>query len=350
MPVTVIVGGQFGSEGKGKVAHYLAKEMEASVVIRCGGPNSGHTVIDPDGNPIIFQIIPTASILPDVKIVLCAGTYIDLNILKKEIEIASLNSERLYIDPNAVIITPEIRKAEKHFGLIESIGSTGSGTGEAILRRVSRKNNLKFAKDTLELEKYVKETNTFLRNCLSNNERIIIEGTQGFGLSLLHSPYYPNVTSRETTSASFVSEAGLSPLDVDDVVLTLRAFPIRVSGRSGQLPNEIDWETITKESGSNFSISEYTSVTKKLRRVARFDCNIPHKALLANKPSRIVLNHLDYLDYSCFEKNYISIKIIKFIKEIEFLLGEKIDFYGTGPKTIIRSKRKVVRLTERCSL
>jgi adenylosuccinate synthase len=110
MPVTVVVGGQFGSEGKGKVAHYLAKEMNASVAIRCGGPNSGHTVIDSDGNPIVFQQLPTASILPDISIVLCAGMYIDLDILYKEIEIAKLSQDRLLIDPNAVIITPEIKE------------------------------------------------------------------------------------------------------------------------------------------------------------------------------------------------------------------------------------------------
>jgi len=62
---------------------------------------------------------------------------------------------------------------------------------------------------------------------------VIIEGTQGFGLSLLHAADYPYVTSRDTTAAAFVSEAGLSPLDVDDIVLVLRAFPIRVGGNSG---------------------------------------------------------------------------------------------------------------------
>lgn len=331
MPVTVVVGGQFGSEGKGKVAHYLAKEMNASVSIRCGGPNSGHTVIDPNGNPIIFQQLPTASILPDIKIVLCAGTYIDLDILKKEIKIASLNSERLYIDANAVIISPEIREAESHFGLIEAIGSTGSGTGEAVLRRVSRKQNFKFAKDTIQLKQYVKETNTFLRNCLSNNERIIVEGTQGFGLSLLHSPYYPNVTSRDTTAASFVSEAGLSPLDVDDVVLVIRAFPIRVSGNSGPLPNEVDWDTITQESGSEASIFEYTSVTKKLRRVARFDSRIVHEAISINNPTQIVMNHLDYIEASNLKSNFRTNKVYKFLLNTEISLGREIDYLGFGP-------------------
>ena len=55
MPVSIVVGGQFGSEGKGKVAHYLAQKMEASFAVRCGGPNSGHTVIDPSGKARIFQ-------------------------------------------------------------------------------------------------------------------------------------------------------------------------------------------------------------------------------------------------------------------------------------------------------
>ena len=198
MPVTVVVGGQYGSEGKGKVAHYLAKEMNASVAIRCGGPNSGHTVIDTNGSPIIFQQLPTASVLPDISIVLCAGSYIDLDILRKEISIAMLDPGRLYIDPNAVIISPEIRQTEKDFGLIESIGSTGSGTGEAILRRIQRKRNVIFASDIPGLGQYVKDTRSFLMNQLSTHERIIIEGTQGFGLSLIHSPFYPYVTSSLT--------------------------------------------------------------------------------------------------------------------------------------------------------
>ena len=69
MPVTVIVGGQFGSEGKGKVAHFFAREMGACAAIRVGGPNSGHTVISEKG-PIIFKQLPTAAILPDVQCVL----------------------------------------------------------------------------------------------------------------------------------------------------------------------------------------------------------------------------------------------------------------------------------------
>ena len=91
MPITIIVGGQYGSEGKGKVAHALAKEMGASVAVRIGGPNSGHTVISPSGDPIIFKHLPTAAILPDVTCVLGAGSYINPDILLAEIKVAGLS-------------------------------------------------------------------------------------------------------------------------------------------------------------------------------------------------------------------------------------------------------------------
>ena len=85
MPVTVVVGGQFGGEGKGKVAHYLAQEMKASIAVRVGGSNSGHTVIDSSGSPIIFRHLPTAALLPDVTCVLGAGSYINPEILLQEV-------------------------------------------------------------------------------------------------------------------------------------------------------------------------------------------------------------------------------------------------------------------------
>lgn len=336
MPVTVVVGGQFGSEGKGKVAHYLAKEMNASVAIRCGGPNSGHTVIDTNGNPIIFQQLPTASILPDISIVLCAGMYIDLEVLHREIELVRLSSKRLFIDPSAIIITPDIKKAEIDCGLVKSIGSTGSGTGEAVIRRIQRYKDILFAKDEPSLSIFVKDTKAFLRKQLENGKRIILEGTQGFGLSLYHSSFYPYVTSRDTTASGFLSEAGLSPIDVDDVVLTIRAFPIRVAGTSGPLEREIDWETVTLEGGHSNPIEERTSVTNRRRRVARFDSKIVKEAVIVNAPSRIVLNHLDYLKSVEFsERDEI---VNSFIANIEHHLKRKIDFLGYGPAKVSPNK------------
>ncbi|MCK4820209.1 adenylosuccinate synthetase, partial [bacterium] len=262
MPVTVIVGGQFGGEGKGKVAYKFAQEQSARIALRVGGTNSGHTVIDPSGDAIILRQLPTAALLPDVTCVLGAGSYIDPNILLDEILRTGLTNNRLLIDPNAIIITERELNEEKNSSLRESIASTLSGTGAAVRRRISREQSVRLAKHEELLHQFVQPVVPFLRDNLSSGERVIIEGTQGFGLSLLHSKYYPYVTSRDTSAAAFVAEAGLSPLDIDDVVLVLRAFPIRVGGNSGPLPNEIDWETITHESRSDRPILEYTSVTK----------------------------------------------------------------------------------------
>jgi len=331
MPVTVIVGGQFGGEGKGKVAYFLAQETSASVAIRVGGTNSGHTVIGPSSSPVILRQLPTPAILPDIMCVLGAGSYINPDILFDEISRTGLSHDRLIIDPNAMIISDKEQQEEENSSLRKDIGSTLSGTGAAVRTRIARESTVILAKNEKRLQQFVRPAVPFLRDKLSAGERIIIEGTQGFGLSLLHSSYYPFVTSRDTTAASFVSEAGLSPLDVDDVVLVLRAFPIRVGGNSGPLPYEITWETVTAEAQSQRPILEYTSVTGTERRVARFDDELVRRAIMLNRPTHIVCNHLDYIDINSMS----SPKIRLFIEDIESHIGKKIDYLGFGPASLV---------------
>src|SRR5439155_15530153 len=105
MPVTVIVGGQYGSEGKGKVAHWLTRELQATVAVRTGGPNAGHTVIDEVDHPLVLRQLPTAAILPHVTCVLGPGSYIDVDILLAEVARTGLATDRLIIDPNAMVIS-----------------------------------------------------------------------------------------------------------------------------------------------------------------------------------------------------------------------------------------------------
>jgi adenylosuccinate synthase len=235
MPVTVIVGGQFGSEGKGKVAHFMAREQDADVAIRVGGSNSGHTVISERDEELKFQHLPTAAILPDVTCVLGAGSYIDLDVFEREVDYLGLTPDRVIVDPNAMVITEGDKEAEREAGLQKSVGSTLSGTGAAVERRVRRERPRHTAQDEKRLRRFVTPVKPFLRDSLDKEDRIILEGTQGYGLSNLHAPDFPYATSRDTTAAGFVAEAGLSPTDVDDVVLVLRAFPIRVSGNSGKI-------------------------------------------------------------------------------------------------------------------
>ena len=344
MPVTVVVGGQFGGEGKGKVAHFLAQETKAHIAVRVGGSNSGHTVIDSSGSPIIFRHLPTAALLPDVICVLGAGSYINPEILLAEVFRIGLQPHRLLIDPNATVVTERELNDERKSSLRESIASTLSGTGAAVSKRISRELSTLFAKDEKRLEQYVKPVVPVLREHLEAGQRIIIEGTQGFGLSLLHSKYYPYVTSRDTTAAAFVSEAGLSPLDIDDIVLVLRAFPIRVGGNSGPLPNEIDWNVVTNESEHQIPILEHTSVTKTVRRVGRFDPDIVRQAIMINNPTRIVLNHLDYIDILCRDKQVLTEKAAAFVDNVESLIARKIDFVGIGPGILVPKERNIRRV------
>jgi adenylosuccinate synthase len=335
MPVTVIIGGQFGSEGKGKVAHALAQDKRASLAIRVGGPNSGHTVIDLGGNTLILRQLPTAAILPDVICVLGAGSYIDADILLKEMEETRLRSDCLRVDPNAALITEREKQEEASTTLKQAIGSTLSGTGAAVGRRIARVRALRLAKDEPRLKPFVTSVPPLLRQHLDTGKRLILEGTQGFGLSVLHAPDYPYVTSRDTTASAFVSEAGLSPLDVDEVVLVIRAFPIRVGGNSGPLPNQFDWHTLSSESGCKSLIQEYTSVTRSLRRVARFDPALVKQAIAVNAPTHIALNHLDYVDYSCHDLHRPSKRATEFVEAVESAISVRIDYLGLGPASLV---------------
>ena len=117
--------------------------------------------------------------------------------------------------------------------------------------------------------------------------------------------------------------------------MVIRAFPIRVSGNSGPLTNEITWEQITKESQSPREILEKTSVTRKIRRVGRFDSSIVKKAISYNKPSIIFLNHIDYLHFNLFEsfdKVCTSELLKKFLSEINPDLSTSISYLGFGPQ------------------
>jgi adenylosuccinate synthase len=333
MPLTIIVGGQYGSEGKGKVAHHYARLRGAHAAVRVGGTNSGHTTLGADGHRHVLRQLPTAALEPDVLCVLAAGAYIDIEILLGEIERLGLPPERLVIDPGAMIITPADREAEQRSDLKTRIGSTASGTGEAVARRARRVSEQELAGAQPQLAPYLTPVRALLRGMLDQGQRVVVEGTQGFGLSLLHSPHYPKTTSRDTTAAGALAETGLSPFDVAEIVLVLRAFPIRVAGDSGPFgAQEIDWETVARESGAECDLTERTSVTNKVRRVARFDSVLVREAIAANSPSAIVLNHLDHVDAAAAAG--LTARARVFLSDVEAKIEHRVDLVGLGPDSL----------------
>lgn len=325
MAVTVIVGGQFGSEGKGKVAYILAKRTRAAIAIRVGGSNSGHTAYDANGRKQTFRHLPTAALLPNVLCVLGPGCLIDPDVLRGELERIAMPPRRLRIDPMAFVVTEAHRDREAGAGIAERIGSTASGTGAALVDRIERLSGDNLARRHPFLRRFVDgPVRDILRPALDRGERVIVEGTQGFGLSNLQSPDYPSVTSRDTTAATFVAEAALSPLDVDEVVLVIRAYPIRVAGDSGPLPEETTWEDIGRLTGQAHLV-EHTTVTGRIRRVAHFDAAVVRGAIAANAPTSIVLNHMDYVGTGSAD----------FVEKVEALIGRPVDWLGTSPCDLV---------------
>lgn len=333
MPVTIVVGGQFGSEGKGKVAAIAVREQQAAAVVRIGGPNSGHT---PDGLRLSpLRQLPASAYENNAVCVLPPGFYISPDLLLAEVELTGLAFGGLKIDPAAWVVTESDRNAEAEMGLVGRIGSTGSGTGAAVSRRVMRCSETTVAGNIPALAPYLADTTSYLRGLLNQGRRVVIEGSQGFGLSVLHGGHYPYATSRDTTAAGALSETGLSPLDVDDVIVVIRAFPIRVSGDSGPLPDEKTWKELTRRGGHDHDLLETTTVTRQVRRVAQFDPDIVVRAVAANRPTTLVMNHLDYLDHISCLTAMPTTATMAFVEEVEIAIGRPVDRLGLGPVTLV---------------
>lgn len=303
--IDIVVGGQYGSEGKGKVAYYLATRSEHKCVARVGGANSGHTIRNS-----ILRHLPASALIDDGICIIGAGSYLDVKVLLTEI--SRYKPNKLYIDSKAVVINSVEDRDLRH-----RISSTMSGTGKAVSQRINRiVEDVTFVGDIKALRKYIVSTSD-IQDII--HKGCIIEGTQGFGLSNIHTPHYPYCTSRDTTAAGFMSELGVSPKMVRDVYLVIRTYPIRVGGNSGPLLDEFQWSDIHCK-------PEYTSVTKKIRRIGMPDFNLIKQAIKTNAPSYIILNHLDYIEEDAR---------ISYIKMFEKEIDHKISYIGLSPKVIL---------------
>jgi adenylosuccinate synthase len=198
---------------------------------------------------------------------------------------------------------------------------------------VLRESDFRLAKDHPALTPFVTSVRDELASAVRQDKSIVVEGTQGFGLSLYHAEEWPYRTSRDTTAHSFLGEVGLGVRDYE-VIMAIRSYPIRVAGNSGPLPNEISWEDVERESGYPHPIAEYTTTTKRLRRVARFDWSVVDQAFAANAPTQIALHGADYIDYANYGTTdwyNLTYATCQFIDRLETRLGMPVTLIGTGP-------------------
>src|SRR2546427_1253040 len=147
MSLWVVVGGQFGSEGKGKVSAFITRQESIDVCVRCGGPNSGHSFVDEKGRTIVLRQLPTGYVSSRTRLFIPAGALIDPGVLYNEIQALGIPRDRIGIDPGCFIIEEKDREAERDLRLRERISSTLSGVGSAVSRRVLREESARLAKD-----------------------------------------------------------------------------------------------------------------------------------------------------------------------------------------------------------
>jgi adenylosuccinate synthase len=336
----VVIGTQWGDEGKGKVIDFLTEQ--ADIIVRFqGGNNAGHTVMVKD-QTIILHLIPSGILHPEKKCIISNGVVIDPRELLNEIELLQsegfiLNNDSLFISEGAHLVMPyhkRIDVARENLKGGEKIGTTGRGIGPTYEDKIRRigirvidlleedvfneklKANLKeknfylihylkekefkfeeIYEEYLDLaekiKEYVVDTSVILNKEIENGKNILFEGAQGSFLDVDHGTY-PFVTSSNTVAAGACTGAGIGPTKIDKVIGISKAYATRVG--NGPFPTEL-----VNELGESLRAkgNEYGATTGRPRRCGWFDAVMVKHAIRVNGINGLGITKLDVLsDFS----------------------------------------------------
>jgi adenylosuccinate synthase len=334
MPAVVLVGAQWGDEGKGKATDLLGSRVDYCVRYQ-GGNNAGHTVVIGD-KKFALHLLPSGILTPEVTPVIGNGVVIDVAVLFEEIdglEAQGINTSNLLISANAHLITPyhvTLDKVTERFLGNSKIGTTGRGIGPSYADKISRlgirvqdlfdekilrakiegsllsKNQVlvkvfnrravtvdEVVENLMEhaerLQPYVADTSLILNRALDENKVVLLEGGQGTLLDVDHGTY-PFVTSSNPTAGGACAGSGIGPTKITGVVGILKAYTTRVG--SGPFPTELldeDGEKLRTIGG------ERGVTTGRPRRCGWFDAPIARYATRINGLTDIFLTKLDVL-------------------------------------------------------
>ena len=327
MPCSVIVGAFWGDEGKGKIISYLALKDNLDFCVRTGSVNAAHTVWY-EGKKYALHMVPAAFINPKTRLLIAAGSNVDVKTFFDELALTQVNPKRIGIDQNASIIEQKHCEQDKASAVNKGIGTTGRGVGPALEERVRR--TAKLAKDIPELKPYLADQIMEVNDGLDVGKSVLLEGTQGFMLSLFLGGGYPYVTGRDTGASAIASEAGVGPTRVDEVIIVYKSFMTRVG--AGPLPGEI-----TKEEALKRGWFEVAAGTGRDRRSAPFDFDLAKKTAKINGATQAAMTKLDCIYPTCRSARKFSDlpkEAKEFIKEVETRTGVPIVFIGTGPDAL----------------
>lgn len=334
MPVQIVVGAQWGDEGKGKVVDLLSEH--ADIVARYqGGANAGHTVCIGD-RTYVLHLIPSGIFHPHITCVIGNGVVIDPAALLSEIDQlrqAGIDIRgRLLVSHNAHLIMPYHKMLDViREKTADRIGTTGRGIGPAYIDKFMRcgirivdlldrdvlarklKANIEeknrilsrvYGETTLnvddiiaeyqefdkKIDEYITDTSLYLNNALRQNKRIIAEGAQGALLDVDHGTY-PFVTSSNPTAGGACTGLGIPPTAVDSIIGIVKAYCTRVG--NGPFPTELNDETGERLRARG---NEYGATTGRPRRCGWFDAFALKYTAAINGITRIVVTKLDVLD------------------------------------------------------
>ncbi len=324
MPSTIVVGGFWGDEGKGKIIAHIAHSDKPKIIVRGGvGPNAGHTV-EFNGKKFGVRMIPSGFVYRDAQLRIGAGVLVNPEIFLKEVEMLEVR-DRAKVDYRCAIIEKkhiELDSTSDH--LKGKIGSTGSGCGPANADRVMR--IAKQAKDIPELQPFLADVPLEINEALNKGEFVLVEGSQGFGLSLFYGTY-PYVTSKDTSASQIAADVGLGPTRVDDVIVVFKTFPTRVG--AGPFPTEM-----SQEEAEKLGIVEYGTVTGRRRRVGWWDGKFARYSAMVNGATQVAITGIDKLDKECYgvrEWEKLTPKAKEFIEKVEDDVKVPVTLISTGP-------------------
>ncbi len=301
----MIIDLQFGSTGKGLIAGHLAKHADYDTAICAFSTNAGHTYIDKSrAIHVMTQQLPTAITSPSVKNILIGpGAAIHADTLGAEIDRywPMVENKQILIHPNAAVVEDYHAEFETKDGRTK-MGSTAKGVGEAYIERIRRNpgnpNTVAHRWGPRHpLHQFI-TTDRRYREVLSSAKRVLIEGAQGFSLSMYHG-FYPYTTSRDVTPMQIAADCGIPAAWMPrmNVIGTLRTMPIRVNNRDGSSgPGyddqiELTWDKVGIE-------PELTTVTKLPRRIFGFSQQqLEHAVFHCSMSTRmpVFLNFANYI-------------------------------------------------------
>ena len=311
----VVIGAQWGDEGKGKIVDYLAED--AKYVVRyAGGPNAGHTIVV-DGKQFALHQVPSGILYPNKKVFLGAGMVIDPEALFNELQMLKDNGinweGRVFISDRAHIILPGYRQMDKDRDASRKrpIGTTGRGIGIAYSEKAHRdglrladldwpEKMAEFEGENLEYLNKYKDKLIEMRVDLTAKmfeyraENILFEGAQGAMLDI-DSGTYPYVSSGASCSAGAATGCGIGPKDLDKILGVFKAYQTRVG--NGPMPTEFNNESegelceYVRKTGR-----EYGVTTGRARRCGYLDLVALRYACITNSIDSLVLTHLDIYD------------------------------------------------------